>query len=58
MFEDGDLDAGIWSAGMAQGLIGDIPTVRDVVRRIVAEAEALISGRLAAVRRASPTRTD
>ncbi|MFF8680795.1 NAD(P)H-dependent flavin oxidoreductase [Streptomyces sp. NPDC015237] len=58
VFEDGALDAGIWSAGMAQGLIGDIPTVRDVVRRIVAEADALISGRLAAVRRASPTRTD
>jgi nitronate monooxygenase len=58
VFEDGDLDAGIWSAGMAQGLIGDIPTVQDVVRRIVAEAEALISGRLAATRRASPTRTD
>ncbi|MEW2263131.1 NAD(P)H-dependent flavin oxidoreductase [Streptomyces sp. NPDC047853] len=58
VFEDGDLDAGIWSAGMAQGLIGDIPTVGDVVRRIVAEAEALISGRLAATRRVSPTGTD
>ena len=58
VFEDGDLDAGIWSAGLAQGLIGDIPTVGDVVRRIVAEAEELISGRLAATRRVSPTGTD
>jgi nitronate monooxygenase len=58
VFEDGDLDAGIWSAGMGQGLIGDIPTVRDVVWRIVAQAEGLISGRLAATRRASPTRSD
>jgi nitronate monooxygenase len=58
VFEDGDLDAGIWSVGMAQGLIGDIPTVEDLVRRIVAEAEALISGRLADTRRASPTRVD
>jgi nitronate monooxygenase len=58
VFEDGDLDAGIWSAGVAQGLIGDIPTVEDLVRRIVAEAEALISGRLADTRRASPTRVD
>ncbi|MFE2281913.1 NAD(P)H-dependent flavin oxidoreductase [Streptomyces sp. NPDC059454] len=58
VFEDGDLDAGIWSAGLAQGLIDDIPTVGDVVRRIVAEAEELITGRLAAVRRASSARTD
>ncbi|MFI8193823.1 NAD(P)H-dependent flavin oxidoreductase [Streptomyces sp. NPDC085946] len=58
VFEVGDLDAGIWSAGLAQGLIDDIPTVGDVVRRIVAEAEELITGRLAAVRRASSARTD
>ncbi|MDQ1038861.1 NAD(P)H-dependent flavin oxidoreductase YrpB (nitropropane dioxygenase family) [Streptomyces sp. V3I8] len=51
VFEDGDLEAGIWSVGMGQGLIDDIPTVRDVVRRIVAEAEDLISGRLAAATR-------
>ncbi|GGV70943.1 nitronate monooxygenase [Streptomyces griseoloalbus] len=48
VFEDGDLDAGIWSAGLAQGLIDDIPTVGDLVRRIVAEADELITGRLAA----------
>ncbi|WP_432163367.1 NAD(P)H-dependent flavin oxidoreductase [Streptomyces tendae] len=58
VFEDGDLDAGIWSAGLAQGLINDVPTVRDLVRRIVAEADELITGRLAAVRRTSPIRTD
>ncbi|MFF5256088.1 NAD(P)H-dependent flavin oxidoreductase [Streptomyces leeuwenhoekii] len=51
VFEDGDLEAGIWSAGLAQGLIDDVPTVREVVERIVAEADELISGRLAAVRR-------
>ncbi|ANZ40327.1 nitronate monooxygenase [Lentzea guizhouensis] len=49
VFEDGDLDAGIWSAGLAQGLIDDIPTVRELVDRIVAEARELITGRLAAV---------
>ncbi|MGX1509689.1 NAD(P)H-dependent flavin oxidoreductase [Streptomyces collinus] len=58
VFEDGDLDAGIWSAGLAQGLINDVPTVRDLVRRIVAEADELITGRLAAVRRTSPIRAD
>ncbi|MFF0723254.1 NAD(P)H-dependent flavin oxidoreductase [Streptomyces sp. NPDC004134] len=48
VFEDGDLEAGIWSAGLAQGLIDDIPTVREVVDRIVGEAGELITGRLAA----------
>ncbi|WP_177154300.1 NAD(P)H-dependent flavin oxidoreductase [Actinosynnema pretiosum] len=47
VFEDGDLEAGIWSTGMAQGLIDDVPTVRELVDRIVTEAEALIAGRLA-----------
>ena len=51
VFEDGDLEAGIWSVGMAQGLIDDIPTVQEVVTRIVAEAEELISQRLPATLR-------
>jgi NADH:quinone reductase (non-electrogenic) len=42
VYERGDLDAGIWSAGMVQGLIHDIPTVADLVTRIVAEAEVLM----------------
>ncbi|MFF7799283.1 NAD(P)H-dependent flavin oxidoreductase [Streptomyces olivaceus] len=50
VFEEGDLDAGIWSTGLAQGLIEDIPTVREVVRRTVAQADALIAGRLAGAR--------
>lgn len=44
---EGDTNGGIWSAGMVQGLIHDIPTVKDLVDRMVAEAEALIRGRLA-----------
>jgi nitronate monooxygenase len=44
---NGDTDGGIWSAGQIQGLIHDVPTVKDLVERIVAEAEAVISGRLA-----------
>jgi nitronate monooxygenase len=47
VYETGDLDAGIWSAGMVAGLISDIPTVRELVERIVAEAIAIIRGRLA-----------
>jgi nitronate monooxygenase len=46
VFEDGDPDHGIWTAGMCQGLIDDIPTVGELVHRIVDEARALISGRL------------
>lgn len=39
VFEDGDLEAGIWSVGMVQGLIHDIPTAGEVVRRTVAQAQ-------------------
>ena len=45
--ESGDVDAGIWSAGMIQGLIHDIPTVKELVERIVAEAEGIITRRMA-----------
>ena len=47
VYEDGDPDSGIWSAGMVQGLIHDIPTCAVLVARIVAEAEAIIATRLA-----------
>ncbi|MDI9952723.1 nitronate monooxygenase family protein [Rhodococcus sp. IEGM 1305] len=47
VFERGDLDAGIWTAGQSQGLIDDIPTVRELVTRMVTEAESIITGRLA-----------
>src|SRR4051794_5743187 len=43
VFEDGDPDFGIWTAGLCQGLIHDIPSVADVVERIVREAEELIA---------------
>lgn len=45
--EQGDTDGGIWSAGMVQGLIDDVPTVKDLIDRIVAEAEEIIDTRLA-----------
>lgn len=47
VYELGDPDAGIWSAGTVQGLIHDIPSASDLVTRIVAEAEDLITNRLA-----------
>lgn len=47
VFENGDLDAGIWSAGQSQGLIDDIPTCAELVRRMIDEAESIIRDRLA-----------
>ena len=39
---EGDMDAGAWSCGMVAGLIHDIPTVKELVDRIMEEAEDLI----------------
>jgi nitronate monooxygenase len=46
VYESGDADAGIWSSGMVQGLIHDIPTCAELVSRIVREAEAIVGERL------------
>src|SRR4051812_22071706 len=43
---EGDMNAGAWSCGMVAGLISDVPTVKDLIDRIMREAEALISKRL------------
>jgi len=50
--EKGDVDFGIWSAGMVQGLIHDVPSVKALIDRIMAEAEAIIGERLARMRAA------
>lgn len=46
VYETGDTDAGIWTAGMVQGLIHDIPTVADLVHRVIADATTIIGERL------------
>ncbi|TDC90900.1 nitronate monooxygenase [Saccharopolyspora aridisoli] len=46
VYEQGDTELGIWSVGMVQGLINDVPTVGDLVARIVTEAGELIHDRL------------
>jgi nitronate monooxygenase len=43
---DGDMDAGAWSCGMVAGLIHDIPTVKELIDRIMADAEQIIRQRL------------
>jgi len=51
VLESGALDYGIWSAGQVQGLIKDVPTVKELVHRIMREAEEIIAGRLAGMTR-------
>ena len=46
LLKTGDMASGIFWAGMVQGLIHDIPTCEVLLTRMVAEAEAIIKGRL------------
>jgi nitronate monooxygenase len=46
LLEDGDLDAGLVWAGQVQGLIHDIPTVAELIDRIMREAVEIIERRL------------
>jgi nitronate monooxygenase len=43
---NGDVDSGAWSCGMVAGLIHDVPTCKELIDRIMAEAESLINQRL------------
>jgi nitronate monooxygenase len=43
---DGNMDAGAWSCGMVVGLINDIPTCKELIDRIMADAEFIIRKRL------------
>ncbi len=42
---DGDLEGGIWTAGMVTGLINDIPSVEELITRITADAEGIIQSK-------------
>ena len=43
---DGDMDIGAWSCGMVAGLIHDIPSCKELIDRIMVEAEEIIQSRL------------
>ena len=47
VMQQGDMEAGAWSCGMVAGLIHDVPTARELIDRIMGEAEGIISQRLA-----------
>lgn len=46
VMQEGEMDAGAWSCGMVAGLIHDIPTCKELIDRIMAEAHAIIGERL------------
>ena len=46
IMKDGTMDAGAWSCGMVAGLIHDVPTVKELIDRIMREAESIIAQRL------------
>ncbi|WJR78651.1 nitronate monooxygenase family protein [Bradyrhizobium sp. NP1] len=43
---EGDMDAGAWSCGMVVGLIHDIPSAKELIDRIMADADRIIRTRL------------
>ncbi len=49
VMRQGQVDAGAWSCGMVAGLIHDIPTVKELIDRIMSEAETLVRKRLASL---------
>ncbi len=46
IMQEGTMEAGAWSCGMVAGLIHDVPTVQELMDRIMLEAEGLIKQRL------------
>lgn len=46
VFEQGSREAGVWAAGISIGLVHDVPTVAELISRMVREASAIIKERL------------
>jgi nitronate monooxygenase len=51
---EGQMDAGAWSCGMVAGLIHDIPSCKELLDRIMAEADRIIRSRLMGFLEGSP----
>jgi nitronate monooxygenase len=49
LLEQGDLDAGLVWAGQVQGLIHDVPSVTELIDRIMSEARDIVTARLARI---------
>lgn len=50
VYEVGDPDLGIWSAGVTLGLINDIPTCKELINRLEREVGEIVSGLTRVVR--------
>ena len=48
---EGDMEAGAWSCGMVAGLIHDIPSCKELIDRIMSEADQIINKRLVGLAR-------
>ena len=46
LLETGDMNAGLFWGGQVQGLIDDVPSVRELIDRIMTDAEAIVRNRL------------
>jgi len=46
VMQQGEVDAGAWSCGLTVGLINDIPSVKELIDRMMAEAAEIVKGRL------------
>jgi NADH:quinone reductase (non-electrogenic) len=49
VMQEGDTDSGVWSCGMVAGLVHDIPTCKELLDRIMADARQIIENRLKAM---------
>ncbi|MFK7980910.1 MAG: NAD(P)H-dependent flavin oxidoreductase [Saprospiraceae bacterium] len=47
VMQNGAVDSGVWSCGMVVGLIDDIPTCKELIDRIMKEADEIVHKRLA-----------
>ena len=46
IMKEGEMDAGAWSCGMVAGLIYDVPSVKELIDRIMKQANDIIRQRL------------
>lgn len=46
VYEEGDVDAGIWTVGLCQAMIDNVPSCAELIDSIVREAESIIEDRL------------
>lgn len=44
VYETGDIDAGVWTAGIAVGLVHDIVTCEELLKRFESDAEEIVDG--------------